>query len=246
MNADSLRLIARGKFYIDERCDPQRIGPKLLMIEGKRYHRFMDFIYTPTPPSTLPFDDVAALCELRLEFAETIIDRGVHRAVVECIANRVKSSNPDAVRKRAIEILDFGCGTGLASEEFRSAWGAACNVTGLDVSERAVATACSRGVHAYLTTREGEFPFQANAFDLVMAIFVFHFQVPESRFQEILRVLRPNGLLAFNLYGDVPSSLWRNLERVGFEIINGKGECNLPESHQIYLARPKRHSRRCS
>ncbi len=239
MSVDSQKLVARGKFYIDQRFDSQHVGPKSLVLEGKTYHRFMDFIYIPTPPSKLSFDEVIELCELRLEFAETIIDKGVHRAVVNCMVETLKISHPEMVGRSAIEILDFGCSTGLASEEFRAAWGTACNVTGLDVSKRAVATARSRGTHAVVATNEGAFPFPTSSFDVVIAVFVFHFQVHESRIKEILRVLRPNGFLVFNLYGDVPVSLWRNLERVGFDIIGEQTECSLPGSHQIYMAAPK-------
>jgi ubiquinone/menaquinone biosynthesis C-methylase UbiE len=95
----------------------------------------------------------------------------------------------------AMDLLDVGCGIGqihdLIGPTFRS-------VTGVDVSSASIEQAQARYPdYRYLAHDGGRLPFPDAAFDMTMAICVFH-HVPPAQWQalaaDMLRVLRPGGL----------------------------------------------------
>lgn len=103
-----------------------------------------------------------------------------------------------AGRKRdpaRMDLLDVGCGIGqihdLIGSGFRS-------VTGVDVSSASIEQAQARFPDFRYLAYDGErLPFPDAAFDMTMAICVFH-HVPSAQWQalasEMLRTLRPGGL----------------------------------------------------
>lgn len=94
----------------------------------------------------------------------------------------------------AMDLLDVGCGIGqihdLIGPTFRS-------VTGVDVSSASIAQAQARFPDYRYCAYDGDrLPFPDAAFDMTMAICVFH-HVPPAQWQalaaDMLRVLRPGG-----------------------------------------------------
>lgn len=100
-------------------------------------------------------------------------------------------------------ILELGCGTGRllthASER-------CSNVTGIDISKAMLKVAQSRLMHSgcenvrLIQSHGTTIPFQDNTFDAVYAILVINL-VPhyENLLKETARVLKPGGLLVFNV-----------------------------------------------
>lgn len=91
-------------------------------------------------------------------------------------------------------VLDVGCGDGTLSDGI-SKLAQVTEVTGIDISNTAIEIAKSKYPH--VTYRVGEvtnLPFASDAFDIVTAIEVVeHIYDTERMFQELSRVLKPNG-----------------------------------------------------
>jgi len=93
-------------------------------------------------------------------------------------------------------VLDFGCNTGYGSDLMAVS---ASQVTGVDVAERAIAIAQQKYHRDNLRFKlvDGKsLPFSDGSFDVVVSFQVIeHIARLDSYFEELRRVLRPDGLL---------------------------------------------------
>lgn len=92
------------------------------------------------------------------------------------------------------QVLDVGCGTGLASRPLIEN---AVRVTGVDVSAPMLAKARER--HPSATWVEGSaeaLPFEPGTFDAAISAQTFHHVDRAKAIAEIVRVLKPGGLVA--------------------------------------------------
>jgi SAM-dependent methyltransferase len=114
-------------------------------------------------------------------------------------------------------LLEVGCGTGKATEEFARR---GLNVVALDPGPEMIAAArrrvaASTGVRFLQTTFEA-WPVEAGAFSLVAAAQSWHWIAPDIRFKKAFEALAPGGALA--VFGSapepVPQPLRTALEKV--------------------------------
>jgi SAM-dependent methyltransferase len=93
---------------------------------------------------------------------------------------------------RDARLLDAGCGSGRTLDEL-ARYG---RVSGIDLSEDAVAAAHARGHDDVHVARVEELPFEDGTFDVVTCLDVIE-HTPDDRatLAELLRVTRPGGLL---------------------------------------------------
>jgi SAM-dependent methyltransferase len=122
----------------------------------------------------------------------------------DSVANQKTFSHPlhvEWLRKYSSEqarILDYGCGYGRTLAELSV--NSFANLVGTDFSERMLLRARAEAPHAALVRNEGKvFPFANASFDVVLSFAVLTC-IPADNDQqqliaEVLRVLRPNGLL---------------------------------------------------
>jgi SAM-dependent methyltransferase len=112
--------------------------------------------------------------------------------------DRARPRYPDALIERIVavspgrDILDVGCGTGIAARQFRAA---GCAVLGLDPDPRMAEVARRAGVEVEVATFEAWDP-AGRAFDAVVAGQSWHWIDPGVGAAKAAQVLRPDGRLA--------------------------------------------------
>ena len=122
-------------------------------------------------------------------------------------------------------VLEVGCGPGEAAERIARELGA--EVVALDISERMVELARSRGVDARVGDVQS-LPFADGEFDCVLAAWMlYHVPDVERALAEMARVLRPDGrLVAVTNANDHLAELWAlvGVERIvqAFAAENGE------------------------
>jgi SAM-dependent methyltransferase len=127
-----------------------------------------------------------------------------HRTVAESFGtdaaryDRTRPPYPDALIERIIatspgrDILDVGCGTGIAARQFQAA---GCTVLGVDPDARMAALARRNGVDVEVATFETWDP-AGRTFDAIIAGTAWHWVDPVAGAAKAARILRPAGRLA--------------------------------------------------
>jgi SAM-dependent methyltransferase len=90
------------------------------------------------------------------------------------------------------DVLDVGCGTGIAARQFQAA---GCRVLGVDPDPRMADLARQSGLEAEVATFEAWDP-AGRAFDAVIAAQAWHWVDPAAGAAKAAQVLRPGGRLA--------------------------------------------------
>jgi SAM-dependent methyltransferase len=112
--------------------------------------------------------------------------------------DRARPSYPDAMVERIVaaspgrEVLDVGCGTGIAARQFQAA---GCRVLGIDVDARMADLARQYGVEVEVAAFESWEP-AGRAFDIVVAGQAWHWVDPVAGAAKAARALRPGGRIA--------------------------------------------------
>lgn len=198
-----------------------RHPPRELVVNGAGYRRILDRFYLPklADPcvSTALFDLSASTYDriIHIERNKRNIVNLLH-IVLSCKQNeRCHAGQP-------INILDFGCGTGLSQEVWAAlprAKRSIMKLTGVDASPAMLAAAKHRGLtvrsfHAWHRT-------PSRSFDAAIASFVLHCGITDAELAVIYRQLVPSGVLVANYHhGDNAAirSLRKRCQDVGFVV----------------------------
>ncbi|BCJ38537.1 methyltransferase type 11 [Actinocatenispora thailandica] len=117
--------------------------------------------------------------------------------------DRARPAYPDELVARIVgdraapDVLDIGCGTGIAGRQFQAA---GATVLGVEPDERMAAFARSRGLPVEVATFEDWEP-NGRSFDLLIAAQSWHWVDPATGPRKAAGLLRPGGRLA--LFGHV-------------------------------------------
>ncbi|CAG6392011.1 Methyltransferase type 11 [Actinacidiphila cocklensis] len=112
--------------------------------------------------------------------------------------DQARPGYPDALVARIIagspgpDVLDVGCGTGIAARQFQTA---GCTVLGVEPDARMADVARSRGLQVEVAAFEAWQP-AGRTFDAVIAAQSWHWVDPVAGAAKAARVLRPGGRLA--------------------------------------------------
>src|SRR5690349_15982224 len=112
--------------------------------------------------------------------------------------DRARPGYPEALVARIVtgspgpDLLDVGCGTGIAARQFQAA---GCEVLGVEPDSRMADFARARGLPVEVATFEGWEP-AGRTFDAVTAAQSWHWIDPVAGPRKAAEVLRPRGRLA--------------------------------------------------
>jgi predicted TPR repeat methyltransferase len=143
-------------------------------------------------------DEVAALYDAWADTYDTDID-ALDYDVPEKIATML--SERGSIEG---EILDAGCGTGLSGEALRAV--GALNVLGTDTSATSLVVAERKGLYSETLTVDlkQKLPFADDRFTAAISAGVFtYLGEPEPVLKELLRVVRPAGVIIFSQRTDL-------------------------------------------
>jgi SAM-dependent methyltransferase len=108
----------------------------------------------------------------------------------QALIDRIAAASPGR------DVLDVGCGTGIASRQFQAA---GCTVLGVDPDEGMAGFARQRGLQAEVAKFEDWDP-AGRTFDAVVAGMTWHWVDPLAGAAKAAQVLRPGGRLALFWY----------------------------------------------
>lgn len=200
-------------FYVCTKFTEDMIGPPVVYIGNEFYFRFMNFIYLPQPLESLTTEQVKKICDVRLEHINELVNYRLNGEIVDTITDCVITKN--SYRVPSLKALDFGCGSGLSYNMLLSRI-PTLDLTGVDISEKAIDHCKKHKINAKLTELRGKLPFDKGEFDIIFAVFVMHFHIDMPTLHELYRVLRPSGLFVFNIYQRDIVELTEQLKEVGF------------------------------
>ena len=167
--------------------------------------------------------------------ANLFILQSRQRAVAACLKHN------DLVDLSRLRILEMGCGGGGVLAEYLAFGASSCNLFGVDLLLDRLSQAHHRLAGLNLANADGQtLPFPSQAFDLVLQ-FTALSSILDSNLRrricaEMLRVLRPNGMiLSYDFWLNPTNPQTRGLRRA--EIIHLFPGCRY-EFHRITLAPP--------
>ena len=102
--------------------------------------------------------------------------------------------------RRSLDLLDVGCGTGGMLRQLGKAY-PRWRLSGLDVSEKAVAYLLRSGHTEVIAASANSLPLRDGTFDVLVSLDVMCHDLvnPERMLCECARVLRPGGIMVLNL-----------------------------------------------
>lgn len=187
--------------------------PKTIEIEGKTFYRFMNFFYIPDHVYNLDEEYTASLNDWRNFFIDRVVD---YEYNIELHKRMLNSILKYCGTKKSLKVLDFGCGEGMVSGDLIKAFDID-KLFGIDI--RAINQEYLYNYHEFKKTKlYQKLPFGENYFDIILALFVFHFKVTDIQLWSSFNSLENDGVLCFNLIKSADKSILDRLDSIGFKM----------------------------
>jgi len=119
-----------------------------------------------------------------------------------------------------LKIIDVGCGTGLVGLELKNL--GFSNFDGIDISQEMIDVAQGRGYNSlFLGNLNKSLPIGSNSYDAALCVGVFtHGHVGPERFSELVRIVKPEGIICFTINENVYESQGFDIAIKHLESIN--------------------------
>ena len=119
-----------------------------------------------------------------------------------------------------LKIIDVGCGTGLVGLELKNL--GFSNFDGIDISQEMIDVAQGRGYSSlFLGNLNKSLPIVSNSYDAAHCVGVFtHGHVGPERFSELVRIVKPAGIICFTINENVYESQGFDIAIKHLESIN--------------------------
>lgn len=186
----------------------------------------MDRIYTAQPYWRMPPEMVRQVCEIRLEL-DDFDKTPIYSDVTQCLIDQIPDSGAPVA-------LDFGCGDGRFARLLRTER-PLVSIVGCDISLRSLLLAKQTGLDVVHTSSAGPLPFASRAFDVIVASFVFHFDVPLEILVEFERICHLDGKVVVSTYGPGSQNLRSKCRVSGWSVIETRP--TLHAGHEVLVLR---------
>lgn len=191
---------------------PDNPSPQKIKINGKVYTRFLDFIYMPCETFELTREQCIAVNNVRNMYYETHGSMSINKAVKRRISMIVNALCGNAKKT----LLDYGCGY----QTLRSQLDVNITYIGADINLAVIQNNREKDPKAsYVIVDENQLPFKDKSIDVLVSVFVFHFNISLLQLSELYRILSDDGVMIFNLYllpQKQRKNLFLQLEKIGF------------------------------
>jgi ubiquinone/menaquinone biosynthesis C-methylase UbiE len=124
------------------------------------------------------------------------------------------------IKDKSLRIIDVGCGTGLVGVELEK--GGFNNFDGIDISQEMIDIAKQRGyAQLFIGSLNVSLPCENNEYDAALCVGVFtHGHVGSNRLDELVRIVKPGGIICFTVNESVYDSYGFNLKIKNLESTN--------------------------
>lgn len=210
---DDLQYYKHGIYYISPDLINKRSLPNIVYLDNIKLIRLLGFIYIPSEPDNLNLEQIIAINELRFAHKDNYDIYKFNVTIKTLFSLIIKELNP----KR---LLDYGCGFDPITNYFN--YSGDFSVFDIDKGTLKILQNSNISIIDNLSL------INDNKFDLIISIFVFHFNIAESEIINLFRVLSIDGVMVVNAYRtDKPyfTDLKNRLVKNSFKII----ELNIPE-----------------
>ncbi len=138
-------------------------------------------------------------------------------------------------------ILDWGCGPGRIIRHLPAVIGNGCEFYGTDYNKKSIEWCAQnlKGIHFNINSLEAKLPYPDNFMDVIYGISIFtHLseQMHYDWYNELYRVLKPNGIMFFTSQGDAFKVKLTDKELTLYNenklVVRG----NVKEGHRTYSA----------
>jgi SAM-dependent methyltransferase len=148
------------------------------------------------------------------------------------MVDRIVATSP------GLDLLDVGCGTGIAARQFQAA---GCRVLGIDVDQRMADLARRNGLAVEVAAFEAWDP-AGRAFDAVVAGQAWHWVDPVAGAAKAAQALRPGGRLAlfwnvFDPPSDVAEAFAEVYRRVLPDSLFGRGSASVVKAYSTFVTK---------
>ena len=187
-----IKYYKNGIYYCSQ---PKNNLPIKIDVNGVQYYRFHGFIYTSTELENLQPEQVIAVNDLRNKYFEFIEENHVNRYVKNLFKKMIGNSS-------AHSVLEIGAGYSPLFEDNP----AHLDFMVADINPSSMRNCGLRGLKSITIAKDGVLPISENSIDLIIAIFVFQFNISHKLVAEFSRVLQFNGIIVANVYRRAKSS----------------------------------------
>jgi ubiquinone/menaquinone biosynthesis C-methylase UbiE len=202
--------------------DLQKSLPSEVKLNARVFLRRFGPFFTP---KNFTEKEVEKFFDLISSTYEQVILLPLNKRVIYCLVRSIIDKKINSAN--SFRILDFGIGSGISFEVIKNKFQSVPIILyGLEVSDRAINICKDKGIKVK-KKNSSKIPYPSNYFDGVMLSFVTGYFAElsdfKNNFSEIIRVLKPRGVAAFNLHRTEWKSIKNYqycLSRIGFSVNN--------------------------
>jgi len=218
-------------FYID---DFSIVPPHSISIKNKTYFRFCDFIFIPRDTYLLSQEQVIVVNQIRTKYFE------IHPQfkMNDTVRNRFKSW-VEILEPRSI--LEFGPGLNPFLPEHQNG----IQIFYADFNGESVESLKSKGLDCSLFGKDSSLKIETDTIDLIVSIFVFHFDISQNQIKEFYRVINTDGVFIANVYklpAEARHMLLTKFISTGFFYYIIPDSENICKNHEYWILYKKKHN----